>query len=1311
VARVRRALRLKDCLPAILLVATCLTPLGAQAQNATWLAAPATSDFGTASNWTPAVVPTGTANFGTSNTTTVSLSSNPSLGGLQFNAGFSSYTLSGGSLTLGGAGIINNSSVGQSLNFNGTVLTLNNSASAGTGSMPGIPGAFISASGAGGIFLNNNSTAGNATITTSGVGTTIAFRDNSTAGAAFISVQSGATATLVDSASGGQAVFNTLSGSMLDISNLTTGGTTVGMISGGGNVVLGSKQLVVGGGGSAGFNGTISGTGSLVMGDVGGLTLLGANTYTGGTTVNAGVLELAAGGSLALTGALTVNGGTFQVTGGTQTVASLSGSGGTVDLRSSTLTVNQGASNFTYGGVISGSGTLVKQGAGTLVLAGPNTYSGGTTVNGGILQGTTPSLQGNIVNDASVVFNQNANGTYAGVMSGNGNLTKQGAGTVTLSGANTYGGGTTVSGGILQGSTTSLQGNIVNNAAVVFDQASTGTYAGSMSGTGSLTKQGAGTLILSGVNINSGGTTVSGGILQGNAASLQGAITNNAAVVFDQTGTGTYAGNMTGAGGLTKQGAGTTIMTGTNGYLGGTTVDSGTLQLGVSGGSTGTITGAVTMNNAIFNVVNADTSGIASITNNGGGTTFRGASTAGNAAITNNSFGSTQFFDTSTAGNATITTNDGGIMQFNGSSTADNATIINNPGSVAIFTQSSNGGQARFANNGLGLDFSTVTSGAVTAGSIEGLGRIFLGANQLTVGSNNLSTEVNGEILGSGGQLVKVGTGTLTLSGSNTYAGPTTVSAGTLTINGSINSSVTVGVAGTLGGSGTIFGGVVNNGAVAPGNSIGTLNVVGSYVQNGGVYQVEVDAAGQSDRINVTGPPGTATINGGAVQVLAQPGTYARNTTYTILSATGGRTGTYSNVTSNFAFLTPSLSYDANNVYLLLFQTNGAFAAGAQTGNQRAVGTVLDQANATATGDFNTVLNALSSLNTQQGPAALTAISGQQYSGFGSANMSSGLMFMNVLGQQMSLARGSSGGGTRVALAEACDVACDGAGPSPWSLWGSALGATGSVAGNNNSATLTYNAGGVSTGVDYRFSPNLLAGLGVGFASGNQWASGFNGRGTSDSYSGSLYGSFTQSAFYLDALAGYAYNDNQMTRQIVIPGLPTRTAMGRTGANQLLGQAEAGYKVWIYEPAAASLTPFARFQAMTVNQAAFSEAGASSLNLNVAQQTTNSVRTVLGAELAGGIDMGWREKLALQFRLGWAHEYADTSRPVTASFAGAPTLGYTVYGAAPQRDSATIGLAANTAIAEATSVYLRYDGELGTGIDNHVFSAGLRMTW
>ena len=66
---------------------------------------------------------------------------------------------------------------------------------------------------------------------------------------------------------------------------------------------------------------------------------------------------------------------------------------------------------------------------------------------------------------------------------------------------------------------------------------------------------------------------------------------------------------------------------------------------------------------------------------------------------------------------------------------------------------------------------------------------------------------------------------------------------------------------------------------------------------------------------------------------------------------------------------------------------------------------------------------------------------------------------------------------------------------------------------------------------------------------------------------------------------------------------------------------------------------------------------------------------------------------------------------MTASFAGAPGSNFTVFGAAPQRDAATIGLAANTAITDRTSLYFRYDGEVGTGTDNHAFNAGFRMTW
>ena len=541
---------------------------------------------------------------------------------------------------------------------------------------------------------------------------------------------------------------------------------------------------------------------------------------------------------------------------------------------------------------------------------------------------------------------------------------------------------------------------------------------------------------------------------------------------------------------------------------------------------------------------------------------------------------------------------------------------------------------------------------------------------------------------GVGGSLVKVGGGTLTLAGANTYTGGTTLNAGGLVVNGSLASGVTVN-GGTLGGSGTIGGLVANAGTLAPGNSIGTLTVRGNLVQAAGTtYQVEVNAAGLGDRINVGG---TATLNGGTVQVLAQSGTYGRNTTYTILNATGGVNGAYSSVSSNFAFLTPSLSYDANNVYLLLFQPRGAFAAGAQTDNQRAVGRVLDIANPTATGDFGAVLNALSVLSTAQGPAALTAISGQNYAGFSNAMVQGAQLFMSSFANR---AGSRSGGGTKVALAEACDVACDTTEPALWGAWGGAVGGTGTIAGNTNAGTFTYSVGGFSGGLDRQIAPNFLAGVTVGYQTGGQWTGGFDGRSVTDTVQAGLYGSFTQGPVYVDALAAYAYNANQLWRPINIPGLQPRTAFGQTAGNQFLGQLETGWRFDLGGAAAYYVTPFGLLQGSTATQNGFTETGAQSLDLSVAQQTTSSLRTIFGAQVGAAMDVGLRDRIAAQLRLGWSHEYADTARPVTASFTGAPGVPFTVFGAAPTRDGAVLGFSASTAIAEAMGVYLRYEGNI-----------------
>ena len=310
-----------------------------------------------------------------------------------------------------------------------------------------------------------------------------------------------------------------------------------------------------------------------------------------------GLVEVQGSGRLVVTGENTYSGGTTIASGAALQVGAGATTGAIIG-----PVVNNGALIFNrsdaqaFAGPMSGAGALTKAGAGTLNLTGTNTYSGGTTVAAGTLTGDTTSLQGAIANNSSVQFAQVTSGTYAGAMRGTGTLTKAGAGTLNLTGTNTYSGGTTVAAGTLTGDTTSLQGAIANNSSVQFARVTSGTYAGAMSGIGSLTKTGAGTLTLTGTNTFSGGTTVAAGTLSGNATSLQGTILNNSSVAFAQVTDGTYAGAMSGTGALTKSGAGTLTLTGTSAISGQTTVQAGKLAVqGVLGASGLTVASGATL--------------------------------------------------------------------------------------------------------------------------------------------------------------------------------------------------------------------------------------------------------------------------------------------------------------------------------------------------------------------------------------------------------------------------------------------------------------------------------------------------------------------------------------------------------------------------------------------------------------------------------------------------------------------------------------------------------------------------------------------
>jgi autotransporter-associated beta strand protein len=711
-----------------------------------------------------------------------------------------------------------------------------------------------------------------------------------------------------------------------------------------------------------------------------------------------------------------------------------------------------------------------------------------------------------------------------------------------------------------------------------------------------------------------------------------------------------------------------------------------------------------------------------------------------------------------------VTVNSGGMLQLSATNTYTGQTTIAGGGQLNISGPGSIASSSGVVNNGV-FDISgawpaSSLSGGVSIQSLSGAGQVNLGGQNLAIknGGSVSGTIADGGFYGGAGGSLTIAGGSMTLSGSNTFTGGTTVSGGTLTLAalGTMTSAVTVqsggsfvnqGVlrnnltnggstannsgivgnivntgafanngivigslanTGTLSGTGHVTGDTGNAGTISPGNSIGTITIGGNYGHlAGGLHQAEVNSSGQTDLINVGG---RAALLGGTVSVAALPGgTYAPRTTYTILTAAGGVTGTYASVVDPYPFLLPSLSYDANNVHLTL--QIGGFAAAAQTRTQAAVGRVLDANVNTASGDFASVLGAMATntLSPAQAQATLTALSGQNYSSFSSTMVQGAQLFMNNFANQTG--GGGSPASNRVALAEACDVACDPTGQPLWGAWGGVLGGLGTIGANTGTGAVTYNVGGFATGLDRRVAPGVRVGLTTGYTTGTQWTSGFSGNGTTDTFLAGLYGNYREGKVYADAVAGYAYSYNQMWRQIFIPGLQQRLAQGRTGSNQFYGQIEGGYRFDIGGTAEPFITPFARLQGYTGTQNAFTETGAQSLNLSVAGQTTNSLRSVIGVQLGAAFDLGWREKLALQFRLGWSHEYANTARPVTATLGGAPLSPFTIYGIAPQRDGAVVGLSANTAIADGTSMYLRYEGNISGSDSAHALTAGVRMTW
>jgi outer membrane autotransporter protein len=597
-------------------------------------------------------------------------------------------------------------------------------------------------------------------------------------------------------------------------------------------------------------------------------------------------------------------------------------------------------------------------------------------------------------------------------------------------------------------------------------------------------------------------------------------------------------------------------------------------------------------------------------------------------------------------------------------------------------------------------------------------------ANKVLVFNRSDIYTFDGAIFGPG-QVAQVGSGRTILTAVNTYTGATFVNGGTLSVNGSIASSpVFVNFGGTLGGNGTVGPTMILAGGVlSPGNSVGTLTVNGNLVfAAASLYMVEVQG-NTADRTNVIG---TATL-AGTVGVVNLGGVPARS--YTILPAAAGRIGTFGSVAAvNLpAFLTASLAYTPADVQLIL--TSGIGQIPGLTLNQSSVAAALDTS-------FNAgggTLPGLLGLSAAQLPAAKDALSGEgvsatQETAFGAAGM-----FTSIMMDQGAFWRnGETVDVNGVAFAgeplqyapskkskTADHPAFKEMAPPPpsrprWRAWLTGFDGTAKLDGEAGigSATLSRNTGGLAGGLDYQFTPDLLAGFAIGGSSSNFSV---RDRITSGHLEGVHFGGYgvkTWGALYAAGALSFSTFRNSETRSVVGIG-PTETATGDFGSNLLSGRVEVGAKQ-VYGRFA--VTPFAAVQFAELWQNGFTEtnpvpAGAAGpLGLTYGSISVSSLPTFLGAQFDTRFAFGNGMALSPYARLSWVHEF-NPNRAIDATFIALPGAAFTVDGPRASTDALRVDAGAKLAIGPNAWMFASFDGEFSDRSQSYAGKGGFRVAW
>ncbi|EOC8495312.1 autotransporter-associated beta strand repeat-containing protein [Salmonella enterica subsp. enterica serovar Senftenberg] len=598
---------------------------------------------------------------------------------------------------------------------------------------------------------------------------------------------------------------------ILNAENTYTGGTTIS----GGTLVatnvdaLGSGDvtddatLELNTGGT--FDNAISGSGQVVKSGDGALTLSGANSYSGGTLISDGTLvasnvdalgsgdvtnnatlEMNTGGdfinniggtgrveksgddTLTLSGSNTYTGGTL-ISDGTLVASNVEALGTGDVTNNATLELNTGG---TFDNAISGSGQVEKSGDDVLTLSGANSYSGGTLISDGTLVASNVEAlgTGDVTDDATLELN--TGGDFINNIGGTGRVEKSGDDKLTLSGSNTYTGGTLISSGTLVANDVNAlgTGDVTDNATLMLNTG--GDFTNNIGGTGRVEKSGDDALTLSGSNTYTGGTLISGGTLVANDVNALGTgdITDNATLVLNAV--GDFDNAISGSGKVEKSGDDALTLSGSNTYTGGTLISSGTLVASnVEALGTGDVTDNATLelntggtfDNAISGSGQVVKSGDETLTLSGSNTYTGGTLISGGTLVASN---------VEALGSGDVT-NDA-VLELNTDGDFDNA--IGGTGRV----EKSGDDALTLSGSNTYTGGTTINDGTLIATSVDALGTGDVTDNAVL--ELNTGGTFDNAISGSG-QVEKSGDDVLTLSGANSYSGGTLISDGTLVAN------------------------------------------------------------------------------------------------------------------------------------------------------------------------------------------------------------------------------------------------------------------------------------------------------------------------------------------------------------------------------------------------------------------------------------------------------------------------------------------------------------------------------------------------